>query len=143
MRVHAHALRPKGDVFIFTAGSLRRTANCADLPCLSSAAVWLQGGEAAEVLQKLLRNVLAAPDEAKYRRLRLSNRRIQQAVVDVSGGVELLQVEKGYCSQGCPCYGSVRASPVHQAGLPWILTTRSKASGREQLLLLVHAADCR
>ena len=57
----------------------------------------MQGGEAAEVLQKLLRNVLAAPDEAKYRRLRLSNRRIQQAVVDVSGGVELLQERVTAC----------------------------------------------
>lgn len=54
--------------------------------------LWSQGGEAAEVLQKLLRNILAAPGEAKYRRLRLSNKRIQEAVVDVSGGVELLQV---------------------------------------------------
>lgn len=44
------------------------------------------------MLQKLLRNILAAPGEAKYRRLRLSNKRIQEAVVDVSGGVELLQV---------------------------------------------------
>ena len=44
------------------------------------------------MLQKLLRNILTAPNEAKYRRLRLSNKRIQEAVVDVSGGVELLQV---------------------------------------------------
>ena len=82
----------------------------------------MQGGEAAEVLQKLLRNVLAAPNEAKYRRLRLSNRRIQQAVVDVSGGIELLQVGTGHCSQGCPCYSCVRASPVHQAGFLLVLT---------------------
>jgi hypothetical protein len=51
-----------------------------------------QGREATEVLQRVLRNILAAPGEAKYRRLRLRNKRIQEAVVDVAGGVELLQV---------------------------------------------------
>lgn len=124
-----------------SACSSRKAAVCLNLPCLSSAAVWSQGGVAAEVLQKLLRNVLAAPDEAKYRRLRLSNRRIQQAVVDVSGGVELLQVGRGHCSQGSPCYGRVRASPVHQAGFPLVLIHRLIASGREQMLALEHAAD--
>jgi len=51
-----------------------------------------QGREASEVLQRVLRNILVAPGEAKYRRLRLRNKRIQEAVVDVAGGVELLQV---------------------------------------------------
>lgn len=48
------------------------------------------GTAAAEVLGRLLANITASPSEAKFRRLRLSNPRIQSAVVDVSGGVELL-----------------------------------------------------
>ena len=48
------------------------------------------GPAAAEVLGRLLANITAAPGEAKFRRLRLSNPRIQSAVVDVSGGVELM-----------------------------------------------------
>lgn len=48
------------------------------------------GIAAAEVLARLLSNVVAAPAEPKFRRVRLSNPRVQSAVVDVSGGVELL-----------------------------------------------------
>ena len=48
------------------------------------------GPAAAEVLGRLLANISASPSEAKFRRLRLSNPRISSAVVDVSGGVELL-----------------------------------------------------
>ena len=48
------------------------------------------GRTAAEVLGRLLSNITAAPADPKFRRLRLSNPRIQAAVVDVSGGVELL-----------------------------------------------------
>ncbi|EIE24119.1 hypothetical protein COCSUDRAFT_47147 [Coccomyxa subellipsoidea C-169] len=50
-----------------------------------------QAGAASEVLGKVLRNILADPSEAKYRRLRLGNKRIQETIVDVSGGVALLQ----------------------------------------------------
>jgi hypothetical protein len=41
---------------------------------------------------KVFRNILSEPTEGKYRRLRLGNKRIQEAIVDVDGGVELLQV---------------------------------------------------
>lgn len=44
----------------------------------------------AEVIARLLGNILAHPRDAKFRRLRLTNPRIQEAVVDVSGGLELL-----------------------------------------------------
>ena len=50
-----------------------------------------QGEEAAATLLKLLDNISQQPDEVKFRRIRLSNARIQRAVVDVSGGLELLQ----------------------------------------------------
>ncbi|BDA46192.1 probable UBX domain-containing protein 6 [Coccomyxa sp. Obi] len=46
---------------------------------------------ASEVLGKVLRNILEHPTEAKYRRLRLGNKRIQETIVDVSGGIALLQ----------------------------------------------------
>ncbi len=62
------------------------------------------------MLQRVLRNILAAPGEAKYRRLRLRNKRIQEAVVDVAGGVELLQVGASCC--GLPrCLPRSYASP--------------------------------
>jgi hypothetical protein len=48
------------------------------------------GATAAEVLCRLLSNIVGSPGEAKYRRVRLSNPRIQAAVVEVGGGVELL-----------------------------------------------------
>lgn len=46
----------------------------------------------------MLRNILEHPTEAKYRRLRLGNKRIQETIVDVSGGIALLQV---HCRQSC------------------------------------------
>lgn len=48
------------------------------------------GAAAAEVLAKLLGNIVAAPADPKFRRVRLTNPRIQSAVVDVGGGLELL-----------------------------------------------------
>ena len=43
-------------------------------------------------IAKVLSNIVGQPAESKYRKLRLANKRIQEAVVDVDGGVELLQV---------------------------------------------------
>ena len=48
------------------------------------------GAAAAEVLTRLLRNILAAPRDPKFRSLRLSNPRVQAAVVHTSGGAELM-----------------------------------------------------
>ena len=48
------------------------------------------GAAAAEVLSRLLGNVLGSPAEPKFRRVRLSNPKIAAAVVEASGGVELL-----------------------------------------------------
>jgi UBX domain-containing protein 6 len=42
------------------------------------------------VLSRLLSNVVAAPGDPRFRRVRLTNPRIQSAVVDVAGGLELL-----------------------------------------------------
>lgn len=45
---------------------------------------------AAAVLRRLLGNVLSSPSDERFRRVRLTNPKIQAAVVDSSGGVELL-----------------------------------------------------
>lgn len=49
------------------------------------------GAGAAGTLYRLLRNVASWPQETKYRKLRLSNPKIQAAVVDIDGALELLQ----------------------------------------------------
>ena len=51
----------------------------------------LQGEQSSSTITKVLANIVASPAEGKFRKLRLSNKRIQETVVDVDGGVELLQ----------------------------------------------------
>ncbi|KAK7398885.1 hypothetical protein VNO78_10059 [Psophocarpus tetragonolobus] len=43
-----------------------------------------------DVLLKLLRNIGREPENVKFRRIRMSNPKIKEAVADVAGGVELL-----------------------------------------------------
>ena len=52
----------------------------------------MQGNQSSSTIAKVLANIAAHPAEAKYRKLRLANKRIQETIVDVDGGVELLQV---------------------------------------------------
>ncbi|MQL74190.1 hypothetical protein Taro_006551, partial [Colocasia esculenta] len=47
--------------------------------------------ESAEVVVRLLRNVVREPDNDKFRRIRMSNPKISQAVGTVKGAVELLE----------------------------------------------------
>ncbi|GBF95354.1 hypothetical protein Rsub_07782 [Raphidocelis subcapitata] len=58
----------------------------------AAALVLSQPGAAAsyDVFCKLLANLLSNPREPKYRQLRLANRRIREAVVEPTGGCELL-----------------------------------------------------
>ncbi|KAJ4972986.1 hypothetical protein NE237_006160 [Protea cynaroides] len=44
-----------------------------------------------EVVLKLLRNIIKEPNNAKFRRIRMSNPKIREAVGAVAGGVELLE----------------------------------------------------
>ncbi|XP_024030702.1 plant UBX domain-containing protein 2 [Morus notabilis] len=44
-----------------------------------------------EIVFKLLNNVVREPENAKFRRIRMGNAKIKEAVVDVAGGVELLE----------------------------------------------------
>ena len=50
-----------------------------------------QGNQSSSTIAKVLANIVAHPAEAKYRTLRLANKRVQETIVDVDGGVELLQ----------------------------------------------------
>ena len=49
-------------------------------------------------IAKVLSNIVSQPADPKYRKLRLANKRIQETVVDVDGGVELLQVAQHCCT---------------------------------------------
>ncbi|KAK9115141.1 hypothetical protein Syun_021938 [Stephania yunnanensis] len=44
-----------------------------------------------EVVLKLLRNIVREPENSKFRRIRLSNPKIREAIGEVVGGVELLE----------------------------------------------------
>lgn len=44
-----------------------------------------------EVVLKLLRNIVKEPENAKFRRIRMSNPKIREAIGEVVGGVELLE----------------------------------------------------
>ncbi|CAK0752440.1 hypothetical protein CVIRNUC_002146 [Coccomyxa viridis] len=60
-----------------------------------AAATFLSSTKAAPssvgTIAKVLSNIVGQPADPKYRKLRLANKRIQETVVDVDGGVELLQ----------------------------------------------------
>lgn len=44
-----------------------------------------------EIILRLLRNVVKEPDSAKFRRVRLGNAKIREAIGEVTGGLELLE----------------------------------------------------
>ncbi|XP_065855599.1 plant UBX domain-containing protein 2 [Euphorbia lathyris] len=44
-----------------------------------------------EVVLRLLRNIVKEPDNAKFRKIRMGNPKIREAISDVPGGVELLE----------------------------------------------------
>ncbi|VFQ66508.1 unnamed protein product [Cuscuta campestris] len=44
-----------------------------------------------EVMVKLLRNIVKEPENAKFRKIRMGNPKIKEAIADVAGGVELLE----------------------------------------------------
>ncbi|KAJ6318428.1 hypothetical protein OIU76_013887, partial [Salix suchowensis] len=45
-----------------------------------------------EVVLRLLRNIVKEPANAKFRRIRMGNPKIREAVIEVAGGVELLEI---------------------------------------------------
>ena len=47
--------------------------------------------ESLEVLGKVIRNVAVNPSENKYRKLRLSNAKVHEAVIDTPGALSALQ----------------------------------------------------
>lgn len=44
-----------------------------------------------EVVHKLLKNIVREPENAKFRKIRMSNPKIREAIGEVAGGVELLE----------------------------------------------------
>jgi UBX domain-containing protein 6 len=50
-----------------------------------------QGAKAAALLSRVLNNIISKPGDEKYRKLRLSNKKVQDELVNVSGGLEFLQ----------------------------------------------------
>ncbi|KAI3733798.1 hypothetical protein L6452_13254 [Arctium lappa] len=44
-----------------------------------------------EIVLKLLKNIIKEPDNVKFRRIRLGNPKIKEAIADVAGGLDLLE----------------------------------------------------
>ena len=63
---------------------------------LQSALTQLESGpeDPRNLLTRLFVNILRDPLDTKYRRIRLGNPKIQAAIVDADGGLELLQVSR-------------------------------------------------
>lgn len=89
-----------------------------------------QRAAAAEVLSKVLRNIVDHSTEAKYRKLKLNNKKVQQAVVNVDGGLELLQASgfelvfdesspEPQAATSTPPLGSDSSNPASDAALSY------------------------
>ncbi|KAF3432136.1 hypothetical protein FNV43_RR26875 [Rhamnella rubrinervis] len=48
--------------------------------------------DSVEVVLKLLSNIVREPENAKFRKIRMSNPKIREAIGEVAGGVELLEI---------------------------------------------------
>ncbi|CAL5227638.1 g10643 [Coccomyxa viridis] len=59
----------------------------------------LQGTQSSSTIAKVLANIVAHPAEAKYRKLRLANKRIQDTIVDVDLAWSSYRCD--YCLQAC------------------------------------------
>ncbi|KAF5184874.1 Ubx domain-containing protein, partial [Thalictrum thalictroides] len=58
---------------------------------LDSISSFVSGGVSVDIVLKLFKNIIKEPENPKFRRIRLSNPKIREAVVEVAGGVELLE----------------------------------------------------
>merc|ERR1719331_1413451 len=58
-----------------------------------------QALETLAIIEKLTRNVVRNPGEAKFRKINLTNEKIKKAIVDVPNAVELLK-EMGWSQEG-------------------------------------------
>lgn len=59
--------------------------------CVSAYASAKPSDGSMEVLVRILRNVVKEPENAKFRKIRMGNPKIKEAIADVPGGVELLE----------------------------------------------------
>ncbi|KAM7271052.1 hypothetical protein ACFE04_030266 [Oxalis oulophora] len=57
----------------------------------SSVGLFISSTNSVEVVLRLFGNIVKEPDNAKFRKIRMSNPKIREAIGDVPGGVELLE----------------------------------------------------
>ncbi|PIA26626.1 hypothetical protein AQUCO_09100056v1 [Aquilegia coerulea] len=90
--------------------------------CISAFA---SGGVSVDIVLKLFKNIIKEPENPKFRRIRLSNPKIREAVVEVAGGIELLE-----------CVGF---SLQEETGEMWAVIT--EVPSNEQLSLINQAVS--
>lgn len=59
--------------------------------CIGTFASGNPGSGSVEVLLRLLRNIVREPENLKFRKIRMSNPKIREAIGEVVGGIELLE----------------------------------------------------
>eukprot|EP01026_Neomeris_dumetosa_P014324 TRINITY_DN1516_c0_g1_i14.p1 TRINITY_DN1516_c0_g1~~TRINITY_DN1516_c0_g1_i14.p1 ORF type:complete len:214 (-),score=34.87 TRINITY_DN1516_c0_g1_i14:291-845(-) len=64
----------------------------AKLDSFQSALRSVESQRCLEVIRKLCYNVACSPTEEKYRRVKISNQKIKEAIVDVEGGLDVMGV---------------------------------------------------
>lgn len=71
-----------------------------------------------EIVLKLLRNIVKEPENAKFRKVRMGNPKIKEAIADVAGGVELLEfVGFGLKDEGGEMWAAMDAPSEEGIGL--------------------------
>ncbi|KAK9935447.1 hypothetical protein M0R45_022550 [Rubus argutus] len=59
--------------------------------CIGTFASGNPGSGSVEVVHRLLRNIVREPENVKFRKIRMSNPKIREAIGEVVGGIELLE----------------------------------------------------
>ena len=89
----------------------------------------ISNGDALEILYRLTYNVIVQPGEAKFRRIRLSNAKINAAVVQTPGALEMMR-EMGW-------------TLVEEGGEQWLtLPSASKVTMKEARWIQERQEQC-
>ncbi|KAM7484691.1 hypothetical protein LguiA_000700 [Lonicera macranthoides] len=71
-----------------------------------------------EIFLKLLRNIVREPENVKFRKIRMGNPKIKEAIADIAGGVELLEfIGFGLQEEGGELWAVMEAPSNEQIGL--------------------------
>lgn len=71
-----------------------------------------------EILLKLLRNIVREPENVKFRKIRMGNPKIKEAIPDIAGGVELLEfIGFGLQEEGGELWAVMEVPSDEQIGL--------------------------